>query len=107
MQVLFFPTGMSLFLRNISVHGVTLDALLDESNTEWPQVAALFSDGIKKGVIKPMQRTVFGSDHLEEAFRYMARAQHLGKIVIKVWALIITSTVPLTYSFSNVRKPLF
>ncbi|EDV19161.1 uncharacterized protein TRIADDRAFT_34034 [Trichoplax adhaerens] len=78
------PLGMALFLRNISFHGILLDALFDEGNTEWPNVSKLLSDGIECGVVKPLKTTVFDREDLEGAFRFMAQGKHIGKVLIQV-----------------------
>ena len=78
------PLGMALFLRNISFHGILLDALFEEGNAEWPNVAKLVSDGIKNGVVRPLKTTVFDREDLEGAFRFMAQGKHIGKVLIQV-----------------------
>ena len=44
-------------------------------------------DGIKSGVVKPLDRTIFQRDEAEKAFRYMAAGTHIGKVLIKVCGL--------------------
>ncbi|ESO84944.1 hypothetical protein LOTGIDRAFT_235996 [Lottia gigantea] len=78
------PLGMSIFLKNITFHGILLDALFDEGNKDWSQVADLVKEGIKSGAVKPLQTTVFEKNEIEEAFRFMAQGKHIGKVVIKV-----------------------
>ncbi|XP_050425474.1 fatty acid synthase [Adelges cooleyi] len=76
--------GMEVFLKEISFHGVMLDSLFD-SPKEWKN---LLKDGVQtlidQGAIKPLVRTVFESDQIEQAFRYMAAGKHIGKVLIKV-----------------------
>ena len=76
-------SGMSIFLKNISFHGILLDALFD-SHKAWETVANLVSDGIKSGAVRPLRTTVFERDQIEDAFRFMAQGKHIGKVVIKV-----------------------
>ncbi|XP_050392804.2 fatty acid synthase [Patella vulgata] len=78
------PLGMSIFLKNISFHGILLDALFDEGNSDWSNVANLVTEGIKSGAVKPLQSTVFEKNEIEEAFRFMAQGKHIGKVVVKV-----------------------
>jgi len=75
---------MSVFLRNISFHGILLDALFEPGNPDWQTVRDLVSSGIRDGTVKPLQTTVFERDEVEAAFRFMAQGMHIGKIVIKV-----------------------
>ena len=76
--------GTAVFLRNISFHGILLDALLDPGNPDWQTVHDLVSSGIRDGVVKPLQTTVFDVDNVEAAFRFMAQGKHIGKVLIKV-----------------------
>jgi len=76
--------GMGVFLRNISFHGVLLDALFEPGNRDWQKVHSLVSNGILDGTVKPLQTTVFDTDDIEGAFRFMAQGKHIGKVLIKV-----------------------
>lgn len=65
---------MALFLKNVTFHGILLDALMDQSIgkfDEWMEVAKLLEQGIKSGVVQPLSSTIFTSDKAEEAFRYV------------------------------------
>ena len=75
---------MSIFLRNISFHGILLDALFEPGNPDWQIVHDLVSSGIQDGTVKPLQTTVFGTDNVQAAFRFMAQGKHIGKVLIKV-----------------------
>ncbi|XP_060866838.1 fatty acid synthase-like [Metopolophium dirhodum] len=76
--------GMELFLKEISFHGVMLDTLFDSPN-EWKQVfQRQVQENIDSGAIRPLVRTVFESDQVEPAFRYMAAGKHIGKVLIKI-----------------------
>ena len=75
---------MSTFLKNITFHGVLLDALFDEGNPVWPEVARLLREGITAGAVVPLKTTTFDKEAVEDAFRFMAQGRHIGKVVIKV-----------------------
>lgn len=77
-------TGMSIFLKNISFHGILLDALFDKDNTGWQEVSRLLETGIHSGAVQPLNSSVFEKNQLEEAFRFMAQGKHIGKVLIKV-----------------------
>ena len=81
---LTFVSGMALFLRNVTFHGILLDALFEEGNSDWGTVAALLSEGIAEGAVQPLKTTVFDRDDVEDAFRFMAQGKHIGKVLIKV-----------------------
>ena len=78
------PLGMSVFLKNITFHGILLDALFKEGNKDWPEVLKLLKEGIDSGVVKPLTSTVFAKEQVEQAFRHMAHGKHTGKVVIQV-----------------------
>ncbi|KAM5273320.1 fatty acid synthase [Ctenodactylus gundi] len=78
------PLGMAIFLKNVTFHGVLLDAIFQETNPEWQEVSALLQAGIRDGVVRPLRCTIFPWDHVEDAFRYMAQGKHIGKVVVQV-----------------------
>ncbi|XP_075436103.1 fatty acid synthase isoform X2 [Ascaphus truei] len=78
------PLGMALFLKNVAFHGILLDALFEEGNGEWEEVFQLVQAGIKAGVVRPLQGTVFTREEVELAFRFMAQGKHIGKVLLKV-----------------------
>ncbi len=77
--------GMGVFLKNISFHGILLDALFNQENLQdRKRVVELVAEGIRTGVVKPLPRTLFQSDRAEEAFRFMATGKHIGKVILKI-----------------------
>ncbi|XP_029454886.1 fatty acid synthase [Rhinatrema bivittatum] len=78
------PLGMAMFLKNVSFHGILLDALFEEGNRDWEDVSNLLKVGIRAGVVKPLRSTVFQRENVEAAFRFMAQGKHIGKVLLKV-----------------------
>ncbi|KAM6175935.1 fatty acid synthase [Erethizon dorsatum] len=78
------PLGMAIFLKNVTFHGILLDALIEENSAQWQEVSALLQAGIRDGVVQPLKSTVFPKDRVEDAFRYMAQGKHIGKVLIQV-----------------------
>ena len=39
---------------------------------------------MNEGVVKPLPTHVFDKDEVEEAFRFTAKGEHIGKVMIKV-----------------------
>lgn len=76
--------GMANFLKNTTFHGILLDALFDESETDMEEVAKLLSHGIVNGAVRPLKTTCFEKDDLQNAFRFMAQGKHIGKVLIKI-----------------------
>ncbi|RLU26123.1 hypothetical protein DMN91_002289 [Ooceraea biroi] len=77
------PLGMSMFLKNISFHGILLEMLF-EDYAERQRVVKLVSEGIKNGTVRPLISTVFFMEQLQEAFKLMASGKHIGKILLKI-----------------------
>nr|CAB3243712.1 fatty acid synthase [Phallusia mammillata] len=76
--------GMSIFLRNISFHGILLDSLFDGDTPDWLETANHVTSGIQSGVVRPLDTTVFQKTEVESAFRFMAQGKHIGKVMIQV-----------------------
>ncbi|CAG7723467.1 unnamed protein product, partial [Allacma fusca] len=102
------PLGMSTFLKNTEFHGIFLNQIFTKPKWEKELLKENFKKGIESGVVKPLPRTVFKHDKIEEAFRYMASGKHVGKVLIDVWnqpetrnnvkgCNSVVSAVPRTY----------
>ncbi|XP_071649609.1 fatty acid synthase-like [Temnothorax longispinosus] len=79
------PLGMSVFQKGISFHGILLDNMMCPGDHKYKSLLSkMIADGLKDGVIKPIQVKVFSKTEIEEAFRYMASGKHMGKIIIKI-----------------------
>lgn len=75
---------MSVFLKNISFHGILLDALFEEGNKDWVTVSHCLTEGIQSETVRPLKATVFERNDVEAAFRFMAHGKHIGKVLVKV-----------------------
>ena len=61
--------------------------MFDESvrtKSDRMELVQLISHGISKGVIVPLERTIFDINSIEKGFRYMTSGKHIGKVVIKI-----------------------
>ncbi|XP_076460136.1 fatty acid synthase-like [Babylonia areolata] len=94
------PLGMCVFLKNVSFHGILLDALFEEHSAAWEEVASLVQQGMDSGEVRPLHSTLFDQQHVQHAFRYMAQGKHTGKVVLKIReeesARQVKQPVPLT-----------
>lgn len=52
--------------------------------SKWKDIKDYFMDGIARGIVIPIPDTTFPSDQLEEAFRYMSRGLHTGKLLVEI-----------------------
>ncbi|KAH7948759.1 hypothetical protein HPB49_002004 [Dermacentor silvarum] len=81
------PLGMSIFLKNVTFHGILLDALFGDDPfvaADKRRVAELVREGIASGAVRPLDAIKFTRDQAEEAFRFMASGKHMGKVVLEV-----------------------
>lgn len=76
--------GMSVFLKNVSFHGILLDAICETDGPERKEVTRLVSEGIKSGAVRPLPLTVFSEQQIEQSFRFMATGKHIGKVLLKL-----------------------
>lgn len=60
---------MEHFLKEISFHGVMLDNLF-YADKKWKQeLNEVVEEAIREGSVKPLVRTIFTAEELEQAFR--------------------------------------
>nr|XP_033197779.1 fatty acid synthase-like [Bombus vancouverensis nearcticus] len=77
--------GMEVFLKEISFHGIMLDAMIHGTLPHIREEVHHFLNAqVNRKCIKPLVRKCFEKNQLEEAFRYMAAGKHIGKILIKI-----------------------
>ncbi|KAJ8891058.1 hypothetical protein PR048_010567 [Dryococelus australis] len=99
--------GMSVFLKNITFHGILLDSLFESEGDEKREVVRLVTEGMKSGAIQPLPTTVFSENQTEQAFRFIASGKHIGKVMLKIReeepqktlkpATKLISAIPKTY----------
>jgi acyl transferase domain-containing protein/surfactin synthase thioesterase subunit/NADPH:quinone reductase-like Zn-dependent oxidoreductase/acyl carrier protein len=89
--------GMRPLDRNASLHGIDLDRLLaqrpQEAGRLLREVMALF----EVGELKPLRWEAFPSHRVSEAFRHMATASHIGKVVVttdRTHLVVARSSIP-------------
>jgi fatty acid synthase len=63
------PLGMVAFLKDIGVHGVLLDSIIDGSEQDKRRLHDVLTHGIRSGAVKPLIRQVFGPHQIESAYR--------------------------------------
>ncbi|XP_015922805.1 fatty acid synthase isoform X1 [Parasteatoda tepidariorum] len=75
--------GLKIFLNNISFDSVMFDQLIEDA-AQLSKTMDLVKEGIRSGLVKPLDKTVFKTDEIETAFRYMSRGVQIGKVLIKI-----------------------
>ncbi|KAJ8958992.1 hypothetical protein NQ317_011720 [Molorchus minor] len=74
----------ALFEKEASFHGTMLDQIFKASPNTKIQLFKLLSKLIREGAVKPLNRTIFKYEEVEQAFRYMASGKHIGKVLVEV-----------------------
>lgn len=76
--------NLEIFEKGASFHSVMLDMNMNLD----PFLKAIMNQNLQQaidcGAVKPLKYTVFKSDELEQAFRFMASGKHMGKVLIGV-----------------------
>jgi len=76
--------GLRPFRKNLSMHVIDLDAVMRQRPE---MLGAMFQELMQwaeRGEIRPLLYRVFPISNVIGAFRYMAQAKHLGKIVLSM-----------------------
>ncbi|RYP26873.1 hypothetical protein DL766_006584 [Monosporascus sp. MC13-8B] len=70
------------FRENRSYHGIDLSHLGMERLEELQKLLNLFLSNYGKGVLRPLEYTVFDAGEISSAFRHMQKGDHIGKIIV-------------------------
>ena len=73
-----------MFEKGCSFNSEVLDALFNGSPEIKKDLYHLVEEGLKNGSIKPLKRTTFPNNEIEQAFRFMATGKHIGKVLVKI-----------------------
>ncbi|CAG7819363.1 unnamed protein product, partial [Allacma fusca] len=77
--------GLSVLLKGVSIFAISLKKFIENSShDEMSALKKYINDGIELGIVRPLNFHVFKSNQLEQACRFMARANHVGKVLIQV-----------------------
>ena len=74
--------GLEALARNISLHVIDLAAMNEQRPELLPQVFSEVMEAFKSRKLDPLPITGYPAARAEEAFRLMAQASHIGKIVL-------------------------
>ncbi|KAJ8916587.1 hypothetical protein NQ315_000231 [Exocentrus adspersus] len=72
------------FQNNTSFHGILLDDAWEHKPEVRLEIRDLISEGIKTGAVRPLPRTVFKENQVEEAFRFLSTGKHKGKVILEL-----------------------
>ncbi|KAG5876512.1 hypothetical protein JTB14_023116 [Gonioctena quinquepunctata] len=78
------PLNLILLDKEASFHGIVLDTIFDKQPLEKELLGQLVMEGIRNGSVKPLGCTIFKRNEIEQAYRYMTKGIHMGKVLIEV-----------------------
>lgn len=78
------PIGLLPFQKNLSFCAIDLDSIIRTSPDTVKTIQHDCFQALKQGIYSPLPFRAFPVDMAADAFRYMAQARHLGKIVLTI-----------------------
>lgn len=75
--------GMNASAKGITIRSILVDQVMSAPN-ELNEVIELMKKDLACGIIQPLPTTVFSADDVENAFRYLASEEHIGKVVVQM-----------------------
>ena len=78
--------GLLPFRRNLSYFAIDLDAVLKQQQPLAQELLSTIARKVADGGYAPLRHQVFAISEAERAFRYMAQAKHIGKVVLSMEA---------------------
>ncbi|XP_065204299.1 fatty acid synthase-like isoform X2 [Planococcus citri] len=96
-------TELGRSLYETTIHNVQLDHFFWNQDEEALKLSEEFQKILDLGVIKPIRRIIFEANEIETAFRRMAFAKHIGKVLIKLQEEDTEPTTGPNLSLINVK----
>nr|CAH7769735.1 unnamed protein product [Callosobruchus chinensis] len=78
------PLQLELLKKEASFVGVMLDKLFEETPEVKMQLVRYLEQAMTSDAVKPLNRTVFKYNEVEQAFRYMTTGKHMGKVIVQI-----------------------
>lgn len=76
--------ALELLKNNRSFHGISFEKLLKIDAKQKQKLVRLLGEGILNDSVKPLERTVYKRNEIENAFNDIARKKSTGKVVIEI-----------------------
>src|SRR5438093_184917 len=86
--------GLLPFQRNLTYSAIDLSRIAAERPELFTSLLRDVMRRFEEGVLRPLPLTTFAISHAEEAFRYMAKARHIGKITLRLEDDVVIESVP-------------
>lgn len=73
--------GLNHLISNSSIIGVDLDQVFTDPD-EWSIIHNSIQKLLNNDIIKPLPTTIYSYQEVDQAFGYLAKSQHIGKVLI-------------------------
>jgi acyl transferase domain-containing protein/NADPH:quinone reductase-like Zn-dependent oxidoreductase/NADP-dependent 3-hydroxy acid dehydrogenase YdfG/acyl carrier protein len=67
---------------DVTYHPVNLAPALEAGDSLVREMLATIFDQVQAGALQPLPRAIFSLENAHDAFRYMAKASHIGRVVL-------------------------
>ena len=74
---------MATFNKNIMFSAIDMDRISADKPEILLPILNRIKEGFETGIFSPLPTTIFAANEISDAFRHMAHAKHIGKIVVK------------------------
>jgi NADPH:quinone reductase-like Zn-dependent oxidoreductase/acyl carrier protein len=86
--------GLRPFRNNLSMFAVDLDKLCAQRPELVRRMLHDLMQGFEDSSLRPLPHRVFSISDIVSAFRYMAQAKHIGKVVVSMQDQVVTTPEP-------------
>nr|CAI5818381.1 unnamed protein product [Callosobruchus analis] len=100
------PLQVELLEREAGFVGVMLDGLFESTSEGKMQMVTYLEQAMRTNAVKPLNRTVFKYDEVEQAFRYMTTGKHMGKVIVQIRDPKETTSFPPIRTFRGFPRYL-
>jgi acyl transferase domain-containing protein/NADPH:quinone reductase-like Zn-dependent oxidoreductase/acyl carrier protein len=97
------PLRLKPFNRNLLFAAIDLDRLLVDRPVEVARMQEELRELFRQGLLGPLPITVYPAENVEDAFRFLAQARHIGKVVVSYDSPAV-SIVPLPREPVRIRR---
>lgn len=73
--------GLNHLISNTSIIGIDLDQVFTVPD-EWSDIHNSIQKLLNNDIIKPLPTTIYSYQEVDQAFSYLAKSQHIGKVLI-------------------------
>ena len=89
---------MKKLLSNITFHGIDIDQIFEDQDT-MNALSEMFINGIKLGIVKPLDYNIYSISNISNAISYLASGKHTEKIILDMSNINNMYQTPKYYTY--------